>query len=51
MYSSVTPTEKVNLDDYQFKEGLLCVFYLMKEEKVIDEGPLDWDKLKMVFFH
>jgi len=43
---SVTLVESVDLVAYQLKGVAQIWFNQLKEERVIDGGPLDWDKFK-----
>ena len=45
----VTPTKKVELAAYQFKGVAQVWFEQWKEERVVDAGPLGWEKCKTDF--
>ncbi|XP_049375597.1 uncharacterized protein LOC125840666 [Solanum verrucosum] len=43
------PVDKAELADYQRKGVAQVWFNQWKEERAVDTGPLDWEKLKVVF--
>ncbi|WMV18942.1 hypothetical protein MTR67_012327 [Solanum verrucosum] len=49
MIMGVMPVEKANLASYQPKVVAQVWFNQWKEERAIDEGPLDLEKFKVTF--
>ncbi|WMV54508.1 hypothetical protein MTR67_047893 [Solanum verrucosum] len=49
MIMGVTPIEKVELEAYQLKGVAQVWFNQLKEDRVVNKGPLDWEKFKVAF--
>uniref|UniRef100_M1DB37 Gag-pol polyprotein n=1 Tax=Solanum tuberosum TaxID=4113 RepID=M1DB37_SOLTU len=49
MIIGVTPVEKMEFSTYQLKDVSQVWFNQWKEGRVVDAGPLDWEKFKVAF--